>query len=32
MLLAYRNFDTGLKKFRSFNAKNLESVGQRAAK
>ena len=32
MLLASWNFDTVLKRFRSFNAKNLGSVGQRAAK
>ena len=32
MLLASSTFDTILKGSRSFNAKNLESVGQRAAK
>ena len=32
MLLASSTFDTILKKSRSFNAENLESVGQRAAK
>ena len=32
MLLASWNFDTVFKRFRSFNAKNLRSVGQRAAK
>ena len=32
MPLAYCTFDTVLKVFKSFNAKNLVSVGQRAAK
>ena len=32
MLLASQTFDTVLKRFRSFNAKNLGSAGQRAAK
>ena len=32
MLLASSTFDTILKGSRSFNAENLESVGQRAAK
>ena len=32
MLLAFLSFDTVEKRIRSFNAENLESVGQRAAK